>query len=516
VVICIWEIFFNSVEYWRLVFKFRINMQKVALIIRDGWGIGKGGEDDMVAHADTPFHDLIRAKYPVCRLKTSGEAVGLPAGFMGSSEVGHLNLGAGRVVIQELKQIDDKLKSGEFFASKNWQRAMEKFLEGGDLHLIGMLQDEGVHGHMAHLFALMRRARQENPAGQIWVHVISDGRDTAPQSFENYFVELEKVLAETGAQIGTIMGRYYAMDRSKNFELTGKCLEAMEGVGERIDDVLAYVQSEYAEGRSDEYVEPRLASEFGGMSEGDVVIHTNFRQDRALQLTQKFLENPQYLYFGFTQYFDEFEDYLLEKSSGGKMQNLLGEVWSRAGLKQLRIAETQKIKHVSSFFDGKSTTPFEGEEIVEVTSEIDPAEFAKYPEMEAYRVTEKFLEMFGQYDAAVINFANCDMVGHTGDMAATKRAVEVVDECVKKCVEALLEAGWEVLITSDHGNAEEMKNPETGGIQTSHSKTDVEMIYVGVQGGSLADGALCDVAPTMLALMGMEIPAEMTGRDLRK
>ena len=501
-------------------------MRPVVFIIRDGWGVNPRKDGNSVYGAKTPVIDQIRARYPHCHLDCCGEAVGLPDGYQGSSEVGHLNMGAGRIVIQELKRIDDGLSSGELFKSEKWANLIADWKKNNSqFHFLGLLQDEGVHAHQEHLFKLMRRARQEFPEGKIVVHPFLDGRDTPPRSTLEYIARLKQELAAVGnATIGTAMGRYYGMDRSKNYTLTSEafaCLVAAQG--KRAATIEEAVKAEYANGKTpdntpmtDEYIPCYVIGDYAGMKDGDVVMHTNYRQDRAIQLTQAFVcddypgtrsARPKVTFLGFTRYWDEFQDYLL------------GEVVSKAGLRQLRLAETQKIKHVTSFFNGKSTTPSAGEDQVEVKSRFDAATFASHPEMEAYNVTDELLKRLenNPYGFIVVNYANCDMVGHTGDEKAATRAVEVTDECIGKVLPRLLELDAHVLIFADHGNAEQMVDYKTGLTKTSHTLNLVDCFYVandaaGVRLTPLAK--LSAVAPTALQMLGIPVPPEMTTPSL--
>lgn len=514
-------------------------MEKTCLIIRDGWGRNDNPEGNAVLAAKTPFVDKLLATCPWTLLDASGEPVGLPDGYQGSSEVGHLNMGAGRVVIQELKRIDDGLRDGSFFKLPKWGDIMTAWMAAGStLHLLGLLQDEGVHAHQEHLFKIMRRARAEYPAGRIVIHPFLDGRDTPPRSCLQFLAKLEKVMAEVGGcQIGTMMGRYYAMDRSRDWALTDQAYLALtEARGRRFTDAAEAVKNSWAHDKTpdnfdmvDEYIPPLAREGYQGMADGDCVIHTNFRQDRAIQLTRAFLEagypghlprRPHVTYLGLTRYYDELTEYLLGPMGGDEgMPGLLGEVVSQAGLRQLRLAETQKFRHVTSFFNGKSTKPFPLEDQVEIKGRFDPATFASHPEMEAYALTEKFLgEYLGQdYPFIAINYANCDMVGHTGVMAAATRAVEVVDECLGKIVPALLGRGYHVLVTADHGNAEEMVDYDTGLTKTSHTTFPVECIYAAqAPAGKMRSGRgkLSDLAPTLLQLMSLPVPKAMTADSL--
>ena len=514
-------------------------MRPVALIIRDGWGVNDRKDGNAAAAAKTPNIDRIRAEYPHCLLDCCGEAVGLPDGYQGSSEVGHLNMGAGRVVVQELKRIDDGLSSGELFKSPKWAALISNWkMNNSTLHFLGLLQDEGVHAHQEHLFKLMRQARKEFPEGKIVVHPFLDGRDTPPRSTLEYIARLNQELEAVGnATIGTVMGRYYGMDRSKNWTLTSEAYECLVAAqGKHAASAEEAVKAEYATGKTpdgtemtDEYIPCYVIGGFAGVKDGDSVMHTNYRQDRAIQLTQAFVcddypgtrrVRPKIVYLGFTRYWDEFADYLLgAMGAGGGMDNLLGEVVSRAGIRQLRLAETQKFRHVTSFFNGKSTKPSPGEDQVEVKSRFDPATFASHPEMDAYNVTDELLRRLenNPYGLIVVNYANCDMVGHTGDMAAATKAVEVVDDCIGKIMPRLMELDAQVLIFADHGNAEQMVDYKTGLTKTSHTLNLVDCFYVAsdAKGRKLTPIAkLSAIAPTALQLLGLPIPAEMTTPSL--
>ena len=511
----------------------------VALIIRDGWGVNEKTEGNAVAAASTPNIDSYKEKYPWTLLDCAGAPVGLPDGYQGSSEVGHLNMGAGRIVIQELKRIDDGLRTGKLFEVEKWKTLMANWKQNASrLHMFGLLQDEGVHAHQEHLFKVMRRARSEFPEGEIILHPFLDGRDTPPRSCLEYLAKLQMVMDELGGcRIGTIMGRYYAMDRSKNWALTDQayhCIVSAEG--RKRDAAEAAVLESYDIDKTpdgvemfDEYILPYAIGGYDGVHDGDCVIHTNYRQDRAIQISLAFADpeypgtlkaKPDVTYVGLTRYWDEFQEYLLgPMDEGGGMENLLGEVIASAGLKQLRIAETQKFRHVTSFFNGKSTTPYEGEDQVDIKSRFDPAMFGSHPEMEAYNVTEALLKRLenNPYAFVAVNYANGDMVGHTGDMAAATKAVEVVDECVGKIVKRLLELDAHILITADHGNAEQMIDYETGMTKTSHTLNPVELIYVaGDSPGKklISRGKLSDIAVMALRLLGLDVPKEMSAEDL--
>jgi len=514
-------------------------MRPVVLIIRDGWGINNDARGNAVLAAETPNCDRYKSEYPWTALACSGEPVGLPDGYQGSSEVGHLNIGAGRIVTQELKRIDDGLRTGELFKAGKWRALVSNWkAAGSQLHLLGLLQDEGVHAHQEHLFKIMRRARSEYPAGRIVIHPFLDGRDTPPRSTLEYIAKLEQVMEEVGGcSIGTLMGRYYSMDRSQNWRLTDvayHCIVCADGrpatsARQAVEEAYANDKTPDGEPMFDEYIPPYVMGGYAGVRDGDCVLHTNYRQDRAIQLALAFSADayagtrkvrPAITFLGLTRYFDEFTEYMMGvMGEEGGMDHLLGEVISRAGLRQLRIAETQKFRHVTSFFNGKSTTPYPGEDQVDVPSRFDPATFGSHPEMEAYNLTGAILERLkdNPYAFVVINYANGDMVGHTGIFEAARKAIGIVDECVGRITERCLELDAHVLITADHGNSEQMLDLETGMVKTSHTLNPVEFIYVARdarQRHLASGGKLSDIAPTVLELMGLDIPDEMTAVSL--
>ncbi len=514
-------------------------VRPVVLLIRDGWGYNPNPRGNSVWNANTPVIDSLKARYPWTLLDASGEPVGLPDGYQGSSEVGHLNMGAGRIVIQELKRIDDGLRDGSLFAADEWKRLVDNWKKHqGSFHFLGLLQDEGVHAHQEHLFKIMRRARQEFPAGRIVIHPFLDGRDTPPRSSAEYIAKLLKVMQEVGGcSIGTCMGRYYSMDRSKNWALTDQAYAAIVSAkAAKGSDIMSVVNASYAKDKTpdgtemvDEYIPPHVIGDYNGVREGDSILHTNYRQDRAIQLSLAFVDpkypgklsaKPNVVYAGLTRYYDSFPHYMLGAMGGdGGMDKLLGEVVSEAGFKQLRLAETQKFRHVTSFFNGKSTTPYRDEDQVEIKGRFDPATFASHPEMEAEFVAAELLRRIHEnpYKMIVVNFANGDMVGHTGDPVAAAKGVATVDRCLGRVIPKLLEIGADILITADHGNAEQMVDYETGMTKTSHTLFPVECIYVAEnswQAKLLPRGKLSDLAPTMLKLMGVPIPKEMTAEVL--
>ncbi len=514
-------------------------MRPVCLIIRDGYGLNENPVGNAVKAAHTPNDDLWVRTYPHTILDASGEAVGLPEGYQGSSEVGHLNMGAGRIVIQELKRIDDGLSTGTVFESPKWVSLVDNWKKNQSrLHLLGLLQDEGVHAHQEHLFKIMRRARAEFPEGKIVIHPFLDGRDTPPRSTLEYLAILKRVMTEVGGcRIGTAMGRYYSMDRSRNWVLTDQAYHAIVlAEGRKAESAESAVAESYEHDMTpdgvpmfDEYIPPYVIGDYDGIHDGDSVMHTNYRQDRAIQLSMAFADpayqgilkaRPKVAYVGFTRYWDEFTEYIIgAMDASGGMDMLLGEVISKAGMRQLRIAETQKFRHVTSFFNGKATTPYPGEEQVEVKGRFDPATFARHPEMEAFRVTEEVLKLLenNPYHLIVINFANGDMVGHTGDFDAAVKACGIVDECAGRVVRRILELDGHVLVTADHGNSDQMVDYETGLVKTSHSKNPVECIYIARDTAGkkmIPRGKLSDVAPTILYLLGLPVPKEMTARNL--
>lgn len=512
-------------------------MKKVVLIIRDGWGDAKPGKYNAVSHAKTPNMDKYLAAWPHTQIEASGEQVGLPAGYMGSSEVGHLNMGAGRIVVQELKRLKDTIEDGSLFTSAPFAAAIDNCLQHHKaLHLMGLVQDEGVHAHQDHLFAILKYAAEKG-IQQIYIHFFSDGRDTPPKSSIGFIRQLEEHIKACGAgQIATIQGRYYAMDRSENWKLTDEAYNLIvHAQGAHAATAEQAVLSDYETLKTpdggamvDEYIPPTVLGDYKGMNEGDSVIFFNFRQDRAIQLTKAFID-PAYpgkinrvpcVYCGLTKYYDSFPyNALPSMTDGGGMDHLLGQVISDAGLKQLRLAETQKFKHVTSFFNGKQIQPYKGEDRIEIKGRFDPATFADHPEMEAYRVADEAVKQLqdSKYDFIVINFANGDMVGHTGNFNSVVKAVEVVDECVGKVTEAALAKGYAVMITADHGNAEEMWDEKINMPKTAHTTNLVDFVYVNPvepQVKMAATGNLGDIAVTVLDVMGLQKPVDMTAKDL--
>jgi len=512
--------------------------KKVLLIIRDGWGMYRPDKFNAVRNAKTPNMKRYLKQYPNTVLEPAGESVGLPKGYQGSSEVGHLNMGAGRIVIQELKRIMDMIEDGTFFGRPALKAALDNCLtKGSALHLMGLVQDEGVHAHQDHMYAIMREAKKRG-IKQVYIHFFADGRDTPPRSALSFLKMLEEVIKETGnSAVGTIMGRYYAMDRGEKWALVDATYNAItKAEGEKAETAEAALNDAYAELLNpnglpivDEYIPPTVIGDYPGMKDGDSVVHFNFRQDRAIELTKAFVEDNypgnrwkkmDVVYCGLTRYYDEFKfSALPPMDEGGGMDNLLGQIISAQGLRQLRLAETQKFKHVTSFFNGKRTEPYKDEDQVEIKGTWDPSSFGEHPEMNAPQVRERAVKEIAseKYDFIVVNFANCDMVGHTGIYDSTVKAVEVTDASVEQLVAAALKHDYTVLVSSDHGNAEEMWNYKLDMPMTSHTTNPVEFIYIAKDADKVKlrpHGILSDIAPTVLAVMGLEQPKDMTSKSL--
>ena len=503
----------------------------VVLIIRDGWGINPGGKEtaerdgNATLLAATPFHDHLYATYPMSRLSASGMDVGLPDGQMGNSEVGHLNLGAGRIVYQDLTRIHKAIADGEL-ASIPALRAAFAAARGKRLHFLGLVSDGGVHSHQDHLVALASAAAAAG-VGDILVHAITDGRDTSPTGGEAYLRKLAADLGPSGAKIATVIGRYYAMDRDKRWDRNKIAWDAIVlGRGEESSAPPAEaVAARYTAGETDEFLKPLV---FGlprqaRVRDGDVVLFFNFRADRARQLSLAFLRDdfagferevhPKVHYVTLTEYDETYGCPIVFPPTS--MGDILGETVSKAGLKQLRIAETEKYPHVTYFFNGGVETQFPGEERIIVPSPKDVPTYDYKPEMSAPKVTEEVLARLGDFDLVILNFANPDMVGHTGVVEAGIQAVETIDGCVRQVVEKTLELGGKLLITADHGNCELMRNRD-GSPHTAHTTFPVHFLYVAADaaGFRCEDGILADVAPTLLALLGLPQPETMTGRNL--
>ncbi len=504
----------------------------LALVILDGWGLRESCEDNAVCQASTPRLDRLRRTFPAARLKASGPDVGLPEGQMGNSEVGHLNIGAGRIVYQELTRISKSISDGDFFTNPVLLEALGKIRKaGGKLHLMGLLSDGGVHSHNTHLYALVRLAKEQG-LSDICIHAFLDGRDTPPKSGAGYLSELERELEAIGTgRVATVIGRYYAMDRDNRWERVERAYRAMTG-GEGVpaSSSAEAIEKAYGAGQTDEFVEPRVIGQSGRplglVEDGDGLLFFNFRADRAREITRAFTEEgfdgfyrPHRVqlssYVCLTEYDATFPLPVAFPSQG--FPNLLGEIVSRAGLRQLRIAETEKYAHVTFFFNGGSEDPFPGEERVLIPSPKEVATYDQKPAMSAPEVTDEVVRRVeaGTYDFIVLNYANPDMVGHTGILPAAVAAMETVDACVGRLADAVLAAGGSLLITADHGNCEEMADGK-GGAHTAHTSNPVPLLLIDPdrKDAHLRDGILADIAPTLLGLLGLETPREMTGRSL--
>lgn len=499
-------------------------MRKLGLIILDGWGIGDKSKSDAIYTANTPFMDQLLATYPNATLGTSGEDVGLPEGQMGNSEVGHLNIGAGRIVYQELTRINKSIRDGEFFESKVLLEAFEKAKnEQRKLHFIGLVSDGGVHSSIDHLTALCDLAKTKG-IQQTYVHAFMDGRDCDPKSGAGFIGELEKHIQAGPVKIASVIGRYYAMDRDNRWERIQKAYDLMtKGVGESFNSGIEAVRASYANGITDEFIEPSLIDPEGLIENGDVVISFNFRTDRpreiSIALTQKDLKeyNMSRLnlhYVTMTKYDDTFSNVhvIYEKDN---LTNTLGEVISIAGKSQIRIAETEKYPHVTFFFSGGKEETFAGEERILINSPKVPT-YDLQPEMSAFEVRDAITEALRNKkpDFFCLNFANPDMVGHTGVYEAIVKAVETVDSCLSSVVGTGTELGYEFIVIADHGNADYAINLD-GSPNTAHSSNRVPVIFVTHETEyRISDGILADVAPTILDRMHIEKPTEMTGVSL--
>jgi len=503
----------------------------VTLIILDGFGINPRAEGNAVMAANKPNLDRLMAEYPNTIIHTSGMDVGLPRGQMGNSEVGHTNIGAGRIVYQELTRITKSIEDGDFFEKEEFLEAIENCkAHGSKLHLYGLLSDGGVHSHNTHLYALVELAKRQG-LKDVFIHCFFDGRDVPPDSAKGYVEELEAKLAEIGTgKIATVMGRYYAMDRDNRWERVKLAYDAMT-LGKGLSALTASqaVLESYARQEFDEFVKPTVIMNEGKpvatIDSNDSIIFFNFRPDRAREITRAFVD-PDFKGFerekGFfpvhyvcmTQY-DKTLPNVKVAFKPESLSNTFGEYISKNGLKQLRIAETEKYAHVTFFFNGGVETMYEGEDRVLIPSP-KVATYDLKPEMSAYEVTEEVLKRIDsrQYDVIILNFANCDMVGHTGVFDAAKAAVEAIDKCIGRIVDAVSAQNGIVLITADHGNAEQMLDYENGGPYTAHTTNVVPLIGIGLGDRKLREGRLADLAPTMLEILGLEKPAEMTGESL--
>jgi len=508
-----------------------MSKKPVALIVLDGFALREETKGNAVAQAKKPNFDRYWNEFPHTTLKACGEAVGLPEGQMGNSEVGHLNIGAGRIVYQSLTRVNVAIREGEFFENETFVAAMNHAKEKGtNLHLFGLLSDGGVHSHIHHLYALLKMAKDQG-VQNVYIHGFLDGRDVGPQTAKKYIEELNEKMAEYGVgEIATISGRYYSMDRDKRWDRVEKAYRAMVyGEGPSYKNAFECIEDSYKNGIYDEFVIPSVITKEDGspvatIQDNDAIIFYNFRPDRAIQISNTFTnkdfrsfdrgpKHPENLFFVCLTHFSETVDgYVAFKPVN--LDNTLGEVISQGGLKQLRIAETEKYPHVTFFMSGGREETFPGEERIL----IDSPKVATYdlkPEMSAYEVTEALLNEIDadKHDAIILNFANPDMVGHSGMLEPTIKAVEAVDECLGKVVDRILEKEGIAIITADHGNADEVETLE-GKPQTAHTTNPVPVIIT-KKGLTLRnDGILGDLAPTMLELLGLDQPEEMTGKTL--
>jgi len=502
--------------------------EKVILTILDGFGLSKEKEGNAIYLADTPNLDNIFANYPFSKLEASGKAVGLPEGFMGNSEVGHLNLGAGRIVYQELTRIDKAIEDGDFFTNKAFVEAFLHAKENNKrVHVMGLLSDGGVHSHINHLKALFKLA-QKVEFKNLTVHCFMDGRDTPPDSGKNYINELTEFINEMGfGEIGVISGRFYAMDRDKRWDRVEKAYNALViGEGNKANSPIEAVLNSYEQKITDEFIEPTVVKGSHSVKDGDSVIFYNFRADRAREITHAFVDEDfnefkrekvnLHSFVTFTHYEDGLPVNVAFPPES--LTNILGEILANNSINQLRIAETEKYAHVTFFFNGGREEKFKNEDRVLVPSP-KVATYDLKPEMSAYEVKDKVIEAINsdKYQVIVLNFANCDMVGHTGFLNAAIKAVETVDKCVKEIVDAVLKNGWHMLLTADHGNADKMFD-EKGEPFTAHSTNPVPVCLISekYKSCSLKEGALKDIAPTILDILGITQPKEMTGISLIK
>ena len=504
-----------------------MNKKPLMLMILDGWGINPcDNQINAIKNAAPKEYLELLAKYPHSQLKASGEAVGLPEGQMGNSEVGHLNIGAGRVIYQPLVKITKDIRDGEFFEIPVLKEAFEYAKENNTaIHFAGLVSDGGVHSHIDHIYGLLQMAKNYGLT-KVYLHAFLDGRDTPPSSAVNFLAQVEAKMAEIGVgKIATISGRYFAMDRDKNYDRTKIAYDNMTlGNGIEASSAEEAIKASYAAGVTDEFVKPTVIDKEGLVKSGDVLINFNFRPDRARQITRAF-NDKEFTFFDrnidpikvycMRQYDSTIDAPVIYKDD--EIVNTFGEVISKAGLTQLRTAETEKYAHVTFFFNGGVESQYPGEDRKLVASP-KVATYDLKPEMSAYEVTEGAKEALisGKYDVVILNFANPDMVGHTGVLEAAVKAIKAVDECVKVLVDTVLSLDGSVLITADHGNAELMVDPETNAPFTAHTTNEVPFIYVSnhTEGVTLKDGKLADIAPTMLNILGIEQPKEMTGENL--
>ncbi|WP_445620061.1 2,3-bisphosphoglycerate-independent phosphoglycerate mutase [Kushneria sp. Sum13] len=504
----------------------------VALLILDGYGHNPESANNAVAAANTPVMDRLQADYAHTLINTDGENVGLPEGQMGNSEVGHMNLGAGRVVYQSLTRISKAIRDNELGDNTALTDAIDQAVsDDRAVHVLGLLSPGGVHSHEDHILALAELA-QSRGAKRVYIHAFLDGRDTAPQSALESLQRADALLRKLGVgRVASMIGRFYAMDRDNRWDRVQAAWQLMvNGEGEHVEsDVESALQAAYDRDETDEFVTATSLRDGDDdrvtIEDGDAVLFANFRADRAREIAHALVEpgfdgfkrdrTPKTHFVTMTQYSDDMG--VPVAFAPGDLPNTLGEYVSSKGLTQLRIAETEKYAHVTFFFSGGREETYEGEERILVNSPRDVKTYDEKPEMSAFEVTDKLVEAIdsGRFDLVVCNYANGDMVGHSGDLAAATKAIEAVDECLGRVVEAIERAGGECLVTADHGNAEQMVDPDTGKPQTAHTTFQVPLVYVSQRKATLSEGGrLCDIAPTLLAMMGQTPPEEMTGRVL--
>ena len=498
-------------------------------MILDGWGIGNGTKSDVIAQMPTPYWDSLLAKYPHSQLQASGEYVGLPDGQMGNSEVGHLNIGAGRIVYQDLVKINRACADNSILENAAIKKAFEfAKANGGDVHFMGLTSDGGVHSSLVHLFKLCDIAKHYGLANH-YVHCFMDGRDTDPRSGKGFIAQLEEHLATTGGKIASIIGRYYAMDRDKRWERVKIAYDLLvNGEGEATTNTVDAVQKSYDNEVTDEFIKPIVHVDGEGkpvatIKDGDVVIFFNYRNDRAKELTQVLTQKDmpeegmktlKLDYYCMTPYDASFTgvSIIFDKEN---VENTLGEVVSKAGARQLHIAETEKYAHVTFFLNGGRETPYENEDRILINSP-KVATYDLKPEMSAFEVADALSAELAKetYDLAIVNFANGDMVGHTGVYEAIEKAVVTIDKCVEQVVETARQHGYQTIIIADHGNADNAMNAD-GSANTAHSLNPVPFVFVSDSyKGEVKDGILADVAPSILKVMGIDAPEDMTGKSL--